>query len=104
MSLRATIPIRSGGKCGRRRSRVTASTPRRSDSRARRSKSATPRTCSTRKGDAYADLAEVLALADRPKAAAEASDHALGRYEPRENLDRGWDSVPGSPRKLVAPV
>jgi tetratricopeptide (TPR) repeat protein len=37
-------------------------------------------------GDAYANLAEVLALAGRPKPTAEALQHALARYERKENL------------------
>jgi len=37
-------------------------------------------------GAAYADLAEVLALAGRPKAAAEALEQALTRYERKENV------------------
>jgi class 3 adenylate cyclase/tetratricopeptide (TPR) repeat protein len=37
-------------------------------------------------GDAYTDLAEVLALADRPEEAAEALEQALARYECKEDL------------------
>jgi tetratricopeptide (TPR) repeat protein len=37
-------------------------------------------------GDVYADLAEVLSLADRPKEAAEALEQALERYERKGNL------------------
>jgi class 3 adenylate cyclase/tetratricopeptide (TPR) repeat protein len=37
-------------------------------------------------GDAYTDLAEVLALADRPAEAAEALEQALARYERKEDL------------------
>jgi tetratricopeptide (TPR) repeat protein len=37
-------------------------------------------------GDAYADLSEVLVLADRPKEAAEALEQALARYERKEDL------------------
>ena len=37
-------------------------------------------------GDAYADLAEVLVLADRPEQAAEALEQALARYERKEDL------------------
>jgi tetratricopeptide (TPR) repeat protein len=37
-------------------------------------------------GDAYTDLAEVLALADRPAQAAEALEQALVRYERKEDL------------------
>ena len=37
-------------------------------------------------GDAYADLAEVLVLADRPEDAAEALEQALARYERKEDL------------------
>jgi class 3 adenylate cyclase/tetratricopeptide (TPR) repeat protein len=36
--------------------------------------------------DTYADLGEVLALAGRPEEAAEAFEHALERYERKENL------------------
>jgi tetratricopeptide (TPR) repeat protein len=36
-------------------------------------------------GDTYADLAEVLSLADRPKEAAEALEQALERYERKGN-------------------
>ena len=37
-------------------------------------------------GDVYADLAEVLSLAVRPKDAAAALGQALGRYERKGNL------------------
>jgi tetratricopeptide (TPR) repeat protein len=37
-------------------------------------------------GDALCDLAEVLALAGRPKAAAEALEQALARYKRKENV------------------
>jgi tetratricopeptide (TPR) repeat protein len=37
-------------------------------------------------GDAYADLAEVLSLAGRPKEATEALEQALARYERKGNL------------------
>ena len=37
-------------------------------------------------GDTYADLAEVLSLAGRPKEAAEALEQALERYERKGNL------------------
>jgi tetratricopeptide (TPR) repeat protein len=37
-------------------------------------------------GDAYADLAEVLSLADRPTEAAAALEQALARYERKGNL------------------
>jgi tetratricopeptide (TPR) repeat protein len=37
-------------------------------------------------GDAWADLAEVRALAGRPEAAAEALEQALARYERKENV------------------
>ncbi len=37
-------------------------------------------------GDAYTDLAEVLALADRPEGATEALEQALARYERKEDL------------------
>jgi hypothetical protein len=37
-------------------------------------------------GDASADLAEVLSLADRPKEAAEALEQALVRYKSKGNL------------------
>jgi tetratricopeptide (TPR) repeat protein len=37
-------------------------------------------------GDAYADLAEVLALAGKPDEAASALEQALERYERKENL------------------
>jgi class 3 adenylate cyclase/tetratricopeptide (TPR) repeat protein len=37
-------------------------------------------------GDAYADLAEVLSLADRPKEASGALEQALARYERKGNL------------------
>ena len=37
-------------------------------------------------GDAYADLAEVLALGNRPERAAEALEDALARYERKEDL------------------
>jgi tetratricopeptide (TPR) repeat protein len=37
-------------------------------------------------GDAYADLAEVLVLADRPEEATEALEQALARYERKEDL------------------
>jgi tetratricopeptide (TPR) repeat protein len=37
-------------------------------------------------GDMYADLAEVLSLADRPQEAAEALEQALARYERKGNL------------------
>jgi hypothetical protein len=37
-------------------------------------------------GDAYADLAEVMALGTRPKDAAEALEQALARYERKENI------------------
>ena len=37
-------------------------------------------------GDAYADLAEVLSLAGRPKEAAVALGQALGCYERKGNL------------------
>jgi class 3 adenylate cyclase/tetratricopeptide (TPR) repeat protein len=37
-------------------------------------------------GDAYADLAEVLSLADRPKEAAVALEQALARYERKGNV------------------
>ena len=37
-------------------------------------------------GDAYADLAEVLSLAGRPKEAAEALEQALARYERKGNV------------------
>jgi hypothetical protein len=37
-------------------------------------------------GDVYADLAEVLSLADRPKEATEALEQALARYERKGNV------------------
>jgi len=37
-------------------------------------------------GDAYADLAEVLSLAGRPKEATEALEQALARYERKGNV------------------
>ena len=37
-------------------------------------------------GEAYADLAEVLAVADRPNDSAEALEQALARYERKENV------------------
>jgi len=37
-------------------------------------------------GDACADLAELLSLADRPKEATEALEQALARYERKGNL------------------
>jgi class 3 adenylate cyclase/tetratricopeptide (TPR) repeat protein len=37
-------------------------------------------------GAAYADLGEVLSLAERPQEAAEALEHALARYERKENV------------------
>jgi tetratricopeptide (TPR) repeat protein len=37
-------------------------------------------------GDAYFDLAEVMALGARPKDAAEALEQALARYERKENI------------------
>jgi tetratricopeptide (TPR) repeat protein len=37
-------------------------------------------------GDTYADLAEVLSLAGRPKEATEALEQALARYERKGNL------------------
>jgi tetratricopeptide (TPR) repeat protein len=37
-------------------------------------------------GDAHADLAEVLALADRPQEAVGALEQALARYERKENI------------------
>ena len=36
--------------------------------------------------DAYLDLGEVLALADRPREAADALEQALARYDRKENL------------------
>jgi predicted Zn-dependent protease len=37
-------------------------------------------------GDAWADLAEVLALGGHPEGAVEALEQALARYERKENL------------------
>ena len=49
-------------------------------------------------GDAYADLAEVLVLADRPEETAEALEQALARYERKEDLVKAGRRATGSLR------
>ena len=64
-------------------SRAAASTPRRSGSPVRRSRSARDGLLDAQ-GDAYADLAEVLLLAGKPDEAVAALEQALERYERKE--------------------
>ena len=67
-------------------SRTAANTPRRSGSRARRSRSSSRPTALNYQGDALCDLAEVLAAAGRTDEAAAALEQALERYERKKNL------------------
>ena len=70
---------------GKGPARAAASTPRRSGSRARRWRSAKETDDLNGQGDAYADLAEVLALGGKPADASAALQQALGCYERKGN-------------------